>query len=228
MSPSKQDKLLVSCPHCGQRQSEPRAAISTICKKCGGHFLVQEALKPRSKTIETAPERRRVNCFNCGTELEVAISAESTMCKRCSSYVDLKDYRIASAVSKNFRTKGSFVVEPKGYVFNTEAVVGEAVIRGRFHGKLVVEGSLTIYSTAEIKGSFVAGHLIIPAENHFFWNEPLRPDSAEIGGELAANLNTAGTAILKSTARLFGNLEATNLVVEAGAVVVGRMRIGVP
>jgi cytoskeletal protein CcmA (bactofilin family) len=31
---------------------------------------------------------------------------------------------------------------------------------------------------------------------------------------------------LKSTARLFGNLEAENLVVEDGAVIVGKMRIG--
>ena len=59
------------------------------------------------------------------TELEVPVSAESTMCKRCSRYVDLKNYQINSAVSKNFKTKGAFVVEPKGYVFNTEAVVGK-------------------------------------------------------------------------------------------------------
>jgi cytoskeletal protein CcmA (bactofilin family)/DNA-directed RNA polymerase subunit RPC12/RpoP len=228
MSSSKQDKLLVACPHCGHRQSEPRAAISTICKKCRGHFHVQEALKPAPKAVETAPERRRITCFDCGAELEVAISAESTMCKRCSSYVDLKDYRIASAVSKNFKTRGAFVVEPKGYVFNTEAVVGEAVIKGRFHGKLIVERSLTIYSTAEIKGSFTAGQLIIPAENHFYWKEQIKPASAEIAGELAADLHAEGTAILKSTARLFGDVEALNLVVEAGAVVVGKMRIGLP
>ena len=114
------------------------------------------------------------------------------MCKRCSRYVDLKDYHITNAVSKNFKTKGAFVVEPKGYVFNTETVAGDAVIKGRFLGKLVAEHSLTIYSTAEFKGSFKTDRLIIPAGNHFRWNEPIRIGSAEIAGELVANLDASG------------------------------------
>ena len=71
------------------------------------------------------------------------------MCKRCSQYVDLHDYRITTAVAKNFKTKGAFMVELKGYVFNTESIVGDAVIKGKFHGKLAALGTLTIYSTAD-------------------------------------------------------------------------------
>ena len=41
-------------------------------------------------------------------------AAESTMCKRCSDYVDLRDYLINSAVSKNFRTHGRFPGQPAG------------------------------------------------------------------------------------------------------------------
>ena len=68
--------------------------------------------------------------------------------------------------------------------------------------------------------------MIIPAENHFRWPSPLQAGSAEIAGELAASLHIQGTVILKTTARLFGNVDARNLVVEDGAVVVGKMRIG--
>src|SRR5205809_2975071 len=206
MPASKQDKVLVACPHCGHEQPEPRTAFSTVCKNCRKHFHVQEILnlKPARKTAERAPAaRRRITCFDCGAELEVALSAESTMCKRCSSYVDLKDYRITNAVSKNFKTKGAFLLETKGYVFNTEAIVGDAVIKGRFLGKLVAEGSLTIYSTAEFKGSFKTARLIIPAQNHFRWKESIKVGSAEIAGELAANLHARGTITLKATARLF-------------------------
>src|ERR1043166_161212 len=229
MPASKQDKVLVACPHCGHEQSEPRTAFSTVCKKCRKHFHVQEILdhKPARKTVERPPAaRRQITCFDCGAELEVALSAESTMCKRCSSYVDLKDYRITNAVSKNFKTKGAFVLETKGYVFNTEAIVGEAVIKGRFLGKLVAERSLTIYSTAEFKGTFKTGNLIIPAENHFRWKEPVKVGSAAIAGELAANVQARGTITLKSTARLFGDVEAGGMVVQEGAVVVGQWRIG--
>ena len=53
-------------------------------------------------------------------------------------------------------------------------LVSDAVIKGRFLGKLDRGSSLTIYSTAEIKGSFKADLLIIPAANHFRWKEPIK------------------------------------------------------
>ena len=148
------------------------------------------------------------------------------MCKRCSSHIDLRDYRIVNAVSKNFKTKGEFVIELKGYVFNTEAVVGDAVIRGKFLGKLVAERSLTIYSTADIKGSFKAGRLIIPAENYFRWKEKITVGAADVAGELAARLDAEGIVLLRATGRLFGDVEAKGLVVEEGAVMVGKAKIG--
>src|SRR5690348_4559294 len=226
MPPKKQDSVLVACPRCGHQQREPRTAFSSVCKKCGEHLRVQEILNPPPKPAKQGPERKLITCFECGAQLEVPVSAESTMCKKCSRYVDMKNYVINSAVSKNFKTKGSFLIDPKGYVFNTEAVVSDAVIKGRFLGKLFAEQSLTIYSTAEIKGSFTTGRLIVPAANHFRWAERIQIQSAEIAGELAANVSANDTVVLKSTARLFGDVEAANLVIEEGAVIVGKIRIG--
>jgi cytoskeletal protein CcmA (bactofilin family)/DNA-directed RNA polymerase subunit RPC12/RpoP len=226
MSAKKQDKVLIACPHCGHQQMEPRSAYSTNCKKCGQHLRVQDILNPASPAPRRTPEQRRVTCFECGVELDVPASAESTMCKRCGRYVDLQDYHITNAIAKNFKTKGVFVIEPKGCVFNTESIVGDAVIRGQFHGKLAVERSLTIYSTADIKGSLTAAHLIIPPENHFRWPDSLKVGSAEIAGELAANLRARDSVVLKSTARLFGDVDARHFMVEDGAVVVGKMQIG--
>ena len=134
-----------------------------------------------------------------------------------------KSPRLSPRIS---RTRGRFIVEPKGYAFNTETIAGEVVIRGKFHGKLAAGKSLTIYSTAEIKGSFTAAHLIIPAGNVFRWREILNVGSAEIAGELAANLRATGTVALKSTARFFGDAAAGGLMVEPGAVVIGQMRVG--
>jgi cytoskeletal protein CcmA (bactofilin family) len=226
MPASKQDKLLVACPHCGHSQEEPRAAVSTVCKKCRRNFRVKEALNPAPKAPEVAFERKRITCFECGKELEVPVSAQSSMCKWCSRHIDLQDYRITSAVSKNFKTKGAFALEATGYLFNTETIVGDAIIKGRFLGKLVAERTLAIYSTAEIKGSFTTGRLIVPAANRFRWEKPIRVGSAEIAGELAGNLQCEGTILLKSTARMFGDMRARDLVVEEGAVVVGNVQIG--
>ncbi|HEX3624633.1 MAG TPA: polymer-forming cytoskeletal protein [Verrucomicrobiae bacterium] len=226
MPAKKQDKVLLVCPHCGHEQPEPRGAFSTICKKCGRHLRVQEVLNPQVKAAEKGPQKQLITCFDCGTELEVSVSAESTICKRCSAYVDLHNYNITNALAKNFKTKGEFTIELKGWVFNTDSVVGNAVIRGRYHGKLAVERSLTIYSTAELKGTITAGHLIIPEKNHFRWDAPIRVGSAEISGELAADLCAEERVVVKASARLFGNVDAGALVVEEGAIIVGRMQTG--
>jgi cytoskeletal protein CcmA (bactofilin family) len=226
MSASKQEKNLLQCPHCGHQQPGPRTAFSAVCKKCGQYFRVQEVPKAERKAPEPVPERRRITCFDCGTELDVAVNAQSTMCKRCSRHIDLLDYSFSVAVSRNFKTKGTLVIHPKGYVFNSEAVVGDAVIRGRFLGKLFAERTLTIYSTAEIKGSFTAGRLIIPAGNVFRWKEPLKVGSAEIAGELIADLRAQRSIVINSTGRLFGRIDAAALAVEEGGVAVGETRIG--
>ena len=49
---------------------------------------------------------------------------------------------------------------------------------------------------------------------------------AEIAGELAANLVASETVLLTATGRLFGAVQAGNLVVEDGAVLVGKVEVG--
>jgi len=148
------------------------------------------------------------------------------MCKRCSSHVDLADYQINQTFSKSFRTHGRLVLEEKGYLLNTESLVGEAVLKGRLIGKLTTEGALEIHSSANIKGTLLPGRLVVPYGHHFRWAQPLMIRDAEISGELVADLKGTGTVVLKPTARVFGNVIALNLVVEAGAVFVGEVKIG--
>lgn len=222
----KQEQVLVACPHCGHQQPEWRGAFSTHCKKCHEHYRVQDALNPARKTPDRAPLLRHIVCFDCQTELDVPPTAESTMCKRCGRYVDLHDYSVTTAVAKNFRTRGRVVVEPKGYLFNTETVADHITIKGKFHGKLTALGSLTVFAGSEIKGSLSVARLIIPVESHFHWPAALKFISAEIAGEVVANVQATGTIILRSTARWFGNLSAANVLLEEGVVIVGTMRIG--
>jgi cytoskeletal protein CcmA (bactofilin family) len=203
-----------------------RTAFSAVCKKCGLYLRVQELLTPAPRAPKAAPEQKRIACFECGTEFDVPTTAQSTMCKRCSCYIDLHDYDIANAVSRNFKTKGDFIVQPSGYVFNTEAIVGHAVIKGRFLGKLTTEQSLTIYSTAEIKGSFNTPRLIIPAANLFRWPTELIVGSVEVEGELIANLTARQSILVKARGRLFGKVRTRSLVAEQGGVLVGEARIG--
>jgi len=217
--------VTVTCPSCGHEQPEPAAAYSTVCKKCRQHFRVQEQLEPAPPAPVPQRETRRVTCFNCKTELDVPAAAQSTMCKRCSTHVDLRDYTIANATSKNFRTKGRFVLQEGAYLFNTDTTAGEVVLKGRFLGKLTAEKSLEIYNSAEIKGSFTANLLIIPAGQRFRWPDALQLGGADIAGELVASIRAKQTVTLRSTARFFGDVEAGGLVIEPGAVFVGQAKI---
>jgi cytoskeletal protein CcmA (bactofilin family) len=224
--PIKLQLVSVACPQCGHTQAEPRTAYSTICKKCRQHFRVQQALHPEAKTAQPSIPQKRIRCFQCDAELDVPLAAASTMCKKCGGYVDLNDYIIRQTVSRNFRTHGSFVVEEKGYVLNSDARVGDALIKGRFIGKLVAQGTLEIHSSASIKGSFTAGRLLIPARHRFHWPDPLLCGGADIAGELVADVRAPGTVRLQATAHLFGSVESGSLVVESGAVFVGAARVG--
>src|SRR5438552_7243744 len=195
----KSQKVLLTCPQCGHKQPEPPAAYSTVCKKCAQYYRVQDALHPVVKPDKPAKgdKTKQVACFKCGAELLVSPAAQTTMCKRCSNHIDLRDYTIANAASKNFKTKGRFVIEENGFLFNTESIVGECILKGRLLGKLTAERFLEIYTSAEIKGSFKTAKLIIPVGNRFRWPETLQLVDAEIGGELVANLQAQGTIVLK-------------------------------
>jgi cytoskeletal protein CcmA (bactofilin family) len=45
---------------------------------------------------------------------------------------------------------------------------------------------------------------------------------------LIAGVKSPGKVVVRSTARLFGDVEARELVVESGAVIVGAIKVGEP
>lgn len=234
MAAAELQRAPVTCPRCGHTQLEPLAVISTVCRRCQGAIQIRKDIaspratsRPAGSIATSRPEveSRQLECFTCGTLLTVPATAESTMCKRCSSHIDLRDYSINQAVSKNFRTHGRFVVREKGYVFNTDSLVGAAVIKGRFHGKLHARHSLEIHTGAEIKGSITAGLLIIPAGQVFAWSSPLEVISAEVAGELCSSLHASGSVWVRGSGRVFGDVHARAVEVEPGGVLVGLLRV---
>ena len=225
----KAERITVPCPKCGHAQKEPASAYSSVCRKCGQHFRIQEGLATATQIPKPGPaaanETRRVSCFKCGTDLDVPVTAQSTMCKRCSSHVDLKDYEIRNTVSKNFKTKGRFSLEEGGCLLNTDSIAGEFILRGKVLGKIAAD-SLEVYDTGEIKGQFKASRLIIPAGNHFRWPDTIFLNSAHIDGELVGNMVAEGSVCLTSSARVFGNISAGAISMQSGAVLVGQLKIG--
>jgi len=215
-----QNRCVVTCPRCGNRQPGHGTFYPNVCRSCGYRFL--SGFSP-----EPVVPQRTITCFDCGASLHVALGALTTLCKKCSSHIDLRDYHITSTVFQHFKTQGKVVISEKGCVHDSNAVVGEAVLKGIFLGKLTVERTLTIYPTADIQGTFKAGKLVIPADTRFRWPELIRVGAAEVSGELAADLKAEALVLLKATARFFGRVQASRMVVEPGAAFVGVAEIGV-
>ena len=207
-----------------------RAAFSRrICKKCRRNFRVQEVLNHVAKAPEAPVERRAITCFECGRELEVPVSAQSSMCKWCSSHIDLQDiYRITAAVSRNFQNKGIIRFGSDGLCVQHPKHSSETrSSRDGSWGNWWRKRSLAIHSTAEIKGTFTAGRLIIPAANRFRWKEPIKVGSAEDCGRTGGESPGQKAQIHIEIHRLvcLGTCRRGTLLVEEGAVIVGVARI---
>src|SRR6266699_956854 len=167
-----------------------------------------------------------VTCPRCGHQQPEPRAAISTACKQCGQYIRVQEV-LKPAARAQERPREIRKITCFECGTELEVAVSDAIIKGELLGKLTAERSLTIYSAADIKGSFKAGRLVIPAENHFRWKEEIKAGSADIAGELAANLHADGSVVLRATGRLFGDVEARNLVIEEGAVMVGKAKIGV-
>ena len=176
MPAKKQDQVLVACPHCGHQQAEPRDGLLH-------HLQKMRPASPRPgnppsgahAAPERAPKQRHITCFECGAELGSARQRRIhhvQMVQPLRGPARLSDHH---RHGQKFQDQGHAGRRAQRLCFqhrNSSSATPSS--RENIHGKLAVERSLTIYSTADIKGSLTAAHLVIPAENHFRWPESAR------------------------------------------------------
>ena len=84
---------------------------------------------------------------------------------------------------------------------------GDARIDGKLKGEIRADKLLLIGEAAELESTVSAQHMVL-------------------AGTMHGDVIRSGTVELEATARLIGNIEATNLVVHAGAFFDGRASIG--
>jgi len=100
---------------------------------------------------------------------------------------------------------------------NVETVVGPSVnVEGDFasEGNIIVKGS--------VAGSVhTSKHLVVESGAHIMAN--VRAGSAQVAGEVRGNMKIKESLELQSTARVMGDIEAKTLVIEAGALLLGKV-----
>ena len=98
------------------------------------------------------------------------------------------------------------------------AILGEGVrIRGRISG----EGDLSILGSVE--GDVVVRGDLTIGENAKIESERLEAQAVNIMGEVEADVNATGPVRLRPTARVRGDLKASEVSIEEGAQFAGRI-----
>ncbi|MFA6486305.1 MAG: polymer-forming cytoskeletal protein [Candidatus Magasanikbacteria bacterium] len=108
-------------------------------------------------------------------------------------------------------------VSPNTSQDNVETIVGPSVnVEGDFasEGNIIVKGS--------VAGSVhTSRHLVVEMGARIMAN--VRAGSAQIAGEVRGNMKIKESLELQSTARVLGDIEAKTLVIEAGALLLGKV-----
>ncbi|GMU25222.1 polymer-forming cytoskeletal protein [Patescibacteria group bacterium] len=86
---------------------------------------------------------------------------------------------------------------------------GDVVIEGEVQGSVTTAGTLTVGTEAFIKADIQADDIIV-------------------SGTVEGNLTVEKQAVLHSSAKVKGDLTAERITVESGAVVDGRVQVGLP
>jgi len=163
----------VNCPYCEVEQVVSQNSVSAFCKRCKRIFNVkkviesqyenQEEIDIKPKTsVSVKPEKnystdsKIIICSSCRTKQDVPTVAISTFCKKCGQRINLQDYKKNDFFRGDIETKGALYITASGNV-NGNVCVGEAIIDGKFSGKLVSDGLVKLQP-----GSFFSGELYAP------------------------------------------------------------------
>ncbi len=155
-----QPTMDVVCPSCKIVQSVSKSAISSFCKNCKKIFNVKKAIDLENnsssdgdKPKDYSTESRSISCPSCETFQDVPVIAISAFCKKCGHRINLQDYKKSNFFRGDLETKGSLYITTTGEI-NGNVRAGEAIVEGKFNGKLFCEGSVKLQS-----GSFFFGEL---------------------------------------------------------------------
>ncbi len=155
-----QPTIDVMCPSCKTIQAVSESAISSFCKNCKKIFNVKKAIDLENENTSNtdgskdySTESRPISCPACETYQDVPVIAISAFCKKCGHRINLQDYKKSNFFRGDLETKGSLYITSTGEI-NGNVRAGEAIVEGKFNGKLFCEGSVKLQA-----GSFFFGEL---------------------------------------------------------------------
>ena len=237
-TPKQAEKVSADCPHCGFSQLESAFAKSTFCRKCGQHYSIEKLLAKEVASLKgpsifdrlskmVAGEKvRDICCFSCGHRQQVSSAAQSSICPQCSSYVDVRDFKIAGPFGRSIQTQGEVVISAKADVTSAKIACAAAVIEGKLRGLLVCTGAARVKIQGKFLGNIEAHLLVIEKKADVEFVRVVKAQGVEIHGKVSANITCDGGVTIAAGGALEGTVHARSINVEKGGIFSGELFIG--
>lgn len=237
-TPKQPEKVSADCPHCGFSQLESAHAKSTFCRKCGQHYSIEKLLAKEVASLKgpslfsklskmvSGEKIREIVCFSCGHHQQVSSLAQSSQCPACSSYVDLRDFKIAGPFGRSIQTQGEVIVTAKGDVTSAKIACGSALIEGKLRGILFCTGETRIKAQGKFLGTVEANELVIDKKAAVEFSRVVKAKSVSIEGKTSASIECEGCVTIASGGTLEGTVRAKAITVEKGGIFSGDLFIG--
>ncbi len=237
-TPKQAEKVSADCPHCGFSQLESAFAKSTFCRKCGQHYSIEKLLAKEVASLKgpslfskltkmvSGEKIREIVCFSCGHHQQVSSQAQSSQCPQCSSYVDLRDFKIAGPFGRSIQTQGEVAISPKGDVTSAKISCGSAVVEGKLRGILYCTGVARLKVQGKFQGHVEVNELVIDKKAAVEFTRPVKAKSVTVQGKTSAQIHCEGGVTIASGGVLEGTVHARAITVEKGGIFSGDLVIG--
>lgn len=215
-------RITVACPHCGNSQDEPDAAISTVCRGCNTYFSLE--YKQAGLRLKKQRPSRIVHCAQCNSEQKVYEDALSSVCTSCGAHLSIGSYTLEGVVRQRLSTSGDIVFTPSVRYSGPEVRGQTITVSGWIKARIRAAREILVAKKSEVRGALVAPriHVLKGAEGE---SERVQTDVLEADGTLRTGpLYVRHRMVIRKD----GLIKATTLTlrditVEPGGALSGRL-----
>ncbi len=122
---------------------------------------IRPALASLSLRGPRPAEVRRVACPHCGKGFDLSRKAFSATCPRCTRHLQFEDLELTERLEGDLSTMGHVHVQAPSEIVG-RVVCGQLTNEGRFNGKAIVYGPVTLGPHSRTTGQITARSISAP------------------------------------------------------------------
>lgn len=217
--------ITITCPQCQSTLSVSPLALSVFCKSCHFRINVPDIINPKKLNESVQEATNPYECFRCQETSQISINSLSYMCRKCGYRNDLQDYKVKSFLSQNIETKGNLEITKKGSVLNSNVIVQNALIYGKFIGNLKAF-TVTLFANSSFEGTLDTHYLELFSTKDLKFKKEIQASEISIQEVFKGHIIAQrSTIVLKEKSLVLGHIKASKIIIEKGASFSGSLHI---